>query len=615
MKRRLTVFTVFIIIIMLTSALSAYCDDDRSYYMSSFTVNAVLDSGGSMNIEEKITYEFDGSFRGVYRTLKTENSDGISNIEAFKQVNGQLKKFAQNDSEAENTYQIIDENGGIKLKLFSTSQDESKTFLIRYKVLNVATRYNDTGELYWKFMGDETDVKIESFVVNITLPEGAEEKDTKIYGHGPLSGNTEISGPNSVRLSVDKLLPHNFVEARVLFPVNLISESKRVVNKDALNEIFAEEEKWADEANAKRVRARLSLGISLLFALFELLMIIYLYFKYDKEYKVKFEGEYFRELPGSYSPAVLSVLWNFGKVHPRDITATMMDLVRRKYLILNVEQKEIKGLIKHKIENEYIFELDKKADMEALSSHEKYFIDWLIASIGDGERVTLKEIEHSAKTVKGAEDFKADYEAWVEYVKTEAEGLSFFDRNTMKGQIYGVIVSVVGMVYGGYTAAVHGNFAGFALLLITSIILLVYSLFIKRRSRYGGKQYKMWKAFRRFLLHFSQLDKADLPAVILWEHYLVYAITLGVAKEVISQLKVVFLEDDFKNSGLTYMYYGYYGHNYDYFDTINHVTDTMVKTAESTYTQAISKLSSSGGGGGGFSGGGGGGGGGGAGAF
>jgi uncharacterized membrane protein len=152
--------------------------------------------------------------------------------------------------------------------------------------------------------------------------------------------------------------------------------------------------------------------------------------------------------------------------------------------------------------------------------------------------------------------------------------------------------------------------------MVFSIILLIYSLLIRRRSKHGVEQFKMWKAFRKFLTHFSQIDKAELPAVILWEHYLVYAITLGVAKEVISQLKLVFRDEDFNNSGLTYMYYGHYRHNYSYFDTIDNVTKTMVKTTESVYTQAISKMSSSSGGGGGFSGGGGGGGGGGgAGAF
>ncbi|NLK34651.1 MAG: hypothetical protein GX301_04280, partial [Gracilibacteraceae bacterium] len=63
------------------------------------------------------------------------------------------------------------------------------------------------------------------------------------------------------------------------------------------------------------------------------------------------------------------------------------------------------------------------------------------------------------------------------------------------------------------------------------------------------------------------------------------------------------------------LYYGYYGHRNNYFDTIDNVTNSLVKTTESVYSKAISKASSGSGGGGGFSSGGGGGGGGGAGAF
>jgi uncharacterized membrane protein len=616
LRRRVAVSAIFLIICVLLSTIAVYCSDDRSYYMSSFKINAQLDSSGNMGIMEEITYEFDGSFRGVFRTLKTSGSDGIEAIEVYKTQDGRLSQFVQNDTETENTYQLLDEGDGIRLKIFSTSEDESRTFVIRYKVLNAAVKYKDTGELYWKFMGEDTGVNINNFDLTITLPPGAGKDQLKVFGHGPLSGVSEIIDSQNVSLKIEKLLPHNFVEARVLFPTGLILDSKRIVDKEALADIMTEEKGFADEANTRRTKARTAVGFSLVYALFELLMIVYLYFKYDKEYKANFVGEYFRELPGNYSPAVLAVLWNFGKVNPRDITATMMDLVRRRYLGLNVQQREIRGLIKHKVENEYVFELNKEVDLEAMSSHEKYLIDWLISTIGNGNSVSLKEIEQYSKTLKGAESFKADYDAWVGYVKIEAESLSFFDRNTMKGQIFGVIFAVVGMVYGGFTAAVNNNIAGFIVLLIASFILLIYSLVIRRRSRYGVEQFKMWKAFRKFLRHFSQLDKADLPAVVLWEHFLVYAITLGVAKEVIGQLKVVFREDDFKNSALTFMYYGHYGHNYGYFDTIDNVTNTLVKTTESVYTQAMSKMSSASGGGGGFSGGGGGGGGGGgAGAF
>ncbi|MDD3705811.1 MAG: DUF2207 domain-containing protein [Clostridiaceae bacterium] len=616
MRRKISVLLIILTISMLLSAMTAYCDDDRSYYMSSFRINAKLDNMGNMDITEEITYEFNGSFRGVFRTLKTAGSDGIEAIEVYRSQSGVFSSFAQDNSENENTYQLINEGDGIRLKIFSAAQNESRTFTLKYRVLNAAAKYNDIAELNWKFMGEDTEVKIENFAIVITIPEGADKEQVKVFGHGPLSGVSEIIDSKTVSLKVEELPPRNYVEARVLFPPELIKDSKKAINKDALTEIMAEENEFAEAANARRTRARIIVGLSFVYALFELLMIVYLYFKYDKEYKAKFSGDYFRELPESYSPAVLSVLWNFGGVKPRDLTATLMDLVRRKYLELIVEKEETNGIFKNRVKNEYIFKLNNNADMEVLTAHEKYIIELLIHEVGDREKISLEDIENSSKTREGAIGFKKDYDEWIGLVKSEADGFSFFDKNTTKGMLLGILTAVFGMVLGGFSAAKYENILGLVVLIIVSIILLIYSLTIKRRSIYGVEQFRMWKAFRKFLLHFSSIDKADLPAVVMWEHYLVYAITLGVAKEVISQLKLVFREEDFNNAGLTYLYYGRYGHKYNYFDTIDNVTNSMVKTTESVYRQAVSKSSSGSGGGGGFSGGGGrGGGGGGAGAF
>jgi len=616
LKRRAAFAVIFITTLLLTFAVTGHCSGDRSYFMSSFNVHAQLDSSGDMAVSEEITYEFDGSFRGVYRTLEDTGSDGIGGIEVYEVRDGGLIEYAQNASEADNSYQLINEGDGITIKIFSAARDESKTFRIMYNVKNVAVKYNDTAELYWKFMGEDTEVEINNFSVGITLPEGANKEDIKVFGHGPLSGESEIIDSRTVELKIEQLLPHNFVEARVLFPPGLIKDSKRTVDKDALVQIMAEEKEFADRANAERLRAGAVLGLSFAYVLFELFLIVFLYIKYDKEYKTRFEGPYFRELPGDYSPAVLSVLWNFGKVNPRDLTATIMDLVRRKILKLRVELREVKGFFGQKAEEEHIFELVKDADLSNLSPHEKYLVDWLIRDIGDGAKVSLEEIERSSETKTGARRFKADFDDWVEHVKNEAEKNAFFDKSAVRGNIFGALAAIIGFVYGILTATFFGNVLGLIVLVFSSVILLIYSLTIRRRSRQGALQFRKWKAFRRFLTHFSQIDKAELPSVILWEHYLVYAITLGVAKEAIDQLKLVFKEDDFKDPALTYMYYGHYGRNYRYFDTIDNVTSTMVKTTESIYSKAVSKSSSGSGGGGGFSsGGGGGGGGGGAGAF
>ena len=104
------------------------------------------------------------------------------------------------------------------------------------------------------------------------------------------------------------------------------------------------------------------------------------------------------------------------------------------------------------------------------------------------------------------------------------------------------------------------------------------------------------------------MQRHEIPSLIFWEHYLVYAVTLGVAKEVIKQLVIVFpnmQEDDYR-FGHGWIYYGAYGSGMNAlnnsFDGIGNSFERAVSTAQ----KAASKSSSGSGGGGGFSGGGGG---------
>jgi len=611
-KLKKALFFFLAILIMVINPVAA--DDNRSYKIKEFNVEAKLNSNGSMDVKETIIYDFKGEFNGVYRTIHTEGSDGIENINLY--IGDSKNPIKEDYSQENNTYEILKEPKGIRLKVYSKSKNESKKFVIAYRIKNVAVKYIDTAELYWKFMGEDTDVVIENFNVRISLPAETLKDNIKAFAHGPLSGIIEIIDGQNISLSVKELKPNNFVEARILFPTSLIEHSDNIIEKNALSSILAEEQKWAEETNARRQRARIIISIAFIYALFEILLIVFIYFKYDKEYKTTFSGPYYRELPGDYSPAVMSVLWNFGSIKPRDITATLMDLVRRKYIILSQETVSSGKIFSKKNETDYTFTLNKEMDTSQLSKHEAFFIDWMFNKIGSNNRVSLNEIEKYIKSRTGAMNFQTDYAAWFEYVRQEAKKYDFFDNKSYRGMAIGILFALLGMALAIFTLVAHENVLGFISTLIASIILLIYSLTVRRRSKYGVQQYQMWKAFRRFLLHFSQLDKAEIPSVVVWEHYLIYAISLGVAKEVIKQLKIVFTEQDFNNSGLTYMYYGYYGHSINHFDAIERATSSLTKTVESTYNQAVSKMSSSSGGGGGFSGGGGGGGGGGgAGAF
>jgi uncharacterized membrane protein len=608
-------------IILVISVLMSLCvvvnaAEDRSYYIDSYQISARVNENGDMLIDETLDYVFDGSFNGIYRTLGTEKNEEYENIQVFVVDNGKLTEFIYDNSERENTYQLLNEGNQLRIKAFHKSEDQKRTFVIRYKVNKAAIKYKDTAELYWQFTGKNSmDVPVNNYKVLIWLPGTVDKASIKAFAHGPLSGNVEISQGGVVSLKVDKLRPNNMVEARVLFSAEALNENARFVDAAAFDKIMAEEAQVVEAANRARMIARIFIGLAFVLVLIEILLILFIYYRYDKEFKPNFQGLYFRELPYDCTPAVMAVLWNFGKVTPKEITATLMDLVRRKVLQLKVEQSEKHSILGAKTEESYIF-VKLEANTGDLKQHEQFLINWLINDIGDGTEINLDELKSYTKTVTNATSFKENYDAWVSLVNLDAEPYKFIDKSTVSGIALGIISGILGIGFGVFTLVAHGNIPGFVLLLITSISLIIYSALVKRRTKIGVEHFSKWKAFRKYLTDFSMLKEAEMPAIVIWEHFLVYAISLGVAKEVIKQLKVVFRDDDFRHSGLTYMYYGYLGHSLGQMDSLDRITTSITQTTESTYTHAMSQISSKGGTGGGFSGGGGGGGGGGgAGAF
>lgn len=94
---------------------------------------------------------------------------------------------------------------------------------------------------------------------------------------------------------------------------------------------------------------------------------------------------------------------------------------------------------------------------------------------------------------------------------------------------------------------------------------------------------------------FSMLDKREVPEIVIWEKFLVYATVFGVADQVLKQLKVVYPNITEQMDLNTYAYM-YLMMNTNFSNSFSNAITTSMSSA----------YSSASGGGGGFSGGGGG---------
>jgi len=598
--KKLISFAILLVIILFSFVTFIVCAE-RSFKITDYQAQVKILENGDIQVSEIFEYDFDGDFNGIIRTIGIKGSDGFKYFKA--------SEYFPEEKELEYTQSLAADM--VTYKIYDKSRNERKLFLLEYQLKNVATLYNDTAEFYWKFFDESNTSPIGHIKIEIELPSTAvaelSPEELKVFGHGPLDGKVSIQDDGKIIYEVFGLSSREMVEARILFPASMIPYSSRIINENKFAEIMKEELGWAKKADREMYFNIIVFLLALLVVLFNIFLAIRLYFKYDKELKPEVEMDYYRELPQDITPAVLSKLMSIQGVGSKDIMATLMDLVRKKYLKIEEIPKGRK--------KDYKFILTKESDNANLKEHESYLIHWLFYSIGNGASVTLKEIKDYAKASRTQSSFRNNYNKWVKRVGEEFKKYNYFGESKEGLKTAGKVVL---MEFAGvFLLFALGALLKVQLFMIIPLLLaviftgfgvIIYGALIRKKTQIGVNEYTKWRAFKQFLLHFSNMKDYEIPSIIVWEHYLVYAISLGVADKVISKLKLVLSNQDISLRNSTYLYC--------MTDRNGRINNSMFRSFDKVFTSAFATASSSTGSGGGFSsGGGGGGGGGGAGAF
>ena len=309
----------------------------KSYTIDQVDIDATVSSDGSVAISEQRLFDFDGSFNGVYWKIPAGTYQGRDIVPVVGEVgivtNGQFQPFEQSSSGADGTFEVTNHGNYVQVKIYSRHTDERARFAINYTDAGLATRYQDTSELYWKFVSDGWDVESKKVtcLVHLPVPVGASVKageNVRAWGHGPLDANVGFM-EYGVKYNVPGVGTEEFAEARIAFPSEWLSDATPVA-QNHLDTILGEEQKWADEANAKRDAARmLNYGIGgagVLLAVVSAIFAATRRRKYKQSHKPQFDDKYFRDVPTNDHPAILGALYHNGEPTTEDMTASLMRL-------------------------------------------------------------------------------------------------------------------------------------------------------------------------------------------------------------------------------------------------------------------------------------------------
>ena len=566
----------------------------KSFQLIALDTTAEVSADGSMRVTELITYQFSGGpFTIGTRSFLAADRDRITDFTA-----------SEDGTPLQVDPPAATPTGEWEWHLAGPTSDSSHTYQLTYTVPRAVVVGSDVGELYWQFLGTDHP-GVGSVAVTIQVPgtftvASVDSPATDIgvlraWGHGPRQGTVEVQA-SSVRLAVTGVPAKTFVEARVAIPASVFTAD---ASSGPRLPTILKEEGIAIDATLASDRGRsyepppsvLARTLGPIGAALGLVGAGGIWARFGREPKPDpLIGEYWRE-PLVDPPAVVLANLSKGGVNLGDaIGATIIDLAQRGHLTIREEKVERLGpdkVVRHLTRT-------GKADAD-LAAFEQRLMSFVFRA---GPETTVDEITERAKRdLTAAKAFATGFPVDI--------GHAYQARAyKAKGSGGGKWVVILALVVGGLggIGLLLGTSLGFVGIAGAVAAIAVAGVGLVNRTQTGADEAAKAKALKHFLTDFSQLKDAPAGHLILWERFLVYAVTLGVSKELLSGLEArmpAVLNDP--SFGVWYLGYGPRR-----FDTINSFPAEFGRAT----AQAVAPPSKSGSGGG-FSGGGGGGGGGG----
>jgi uncharacterized membrane protein YgcG len=576
--------------------------------ITSFAVDITIESTGSIFVHETINYDF-GFFprHGIFRNIPvtfdypkkadTNRVYELSDIKV-KTSEGTPSQYDQSD---------FDQNGigYTQLKIGDPNKTitGAHTYDISYRVKGALNGFADHDELYWNAIGNEWPVTIDEANVSVHSPAPI----TKVlcfwgsFGEtNPCDGN--VASGTTASFSQTNLFPSQGLTFVVSLPKGAVPVPKPIL-----------EERWT-VGRAFAVNSTTGpVAGGLLAALVAIFGVVFYRYSRDRRAKGSTVDQAFANKdapqervplfehtetpvefvpPDGMRPGEIGTLIDF-TANPLDVTATIVDLAVRKYLVIEEVDSGSKW------QNDW--KLTKKKDPD--KDLKTYESDLLTALFRDGDEQKLSDLKYEfssrmRKVQKGLTD-EAKEAGWFTH-----------DPSGARAQFgcLGVVILIVGVVATVLLAAfTHAGLLGIPIILL-AILVIVLSYLAPARTATGYGLLRHVNGFRRFIEESEKSRAQFAEKKNLFSEYLPYAIVFGAT----DKWAKAFAGLDGEPPDTTYWYRSTTPFQFVAFsNSINGFTVTTAGTLTSSPPSTSGSSGFSGGGGGGFSGGGGGGGGGG----
>nr|WP_309100486.1 DUF2207 domain-containing protein [Fredinandcohnia onubensis] len=435
------------------------------FWINDVKMDAYLQDDGIVHVTETHTYEFEGEFNGITRTV-------------FPKEGSSIKDFSATETGAELRVEKEDE----LYKIHRKGEDEAITVTLSYTIEKGLEIYQDVAQFYWPFFDNRNESTYENLVITVHPPQST--SDVIAFGYDEAFQKETVKSDGSVVYQFGEVPSETNGDIRIAYDVSLFSGASYVTSDkpmkaeimNAKNELLAKAQKWTE---TQGTLSKVAIVLVPLFALVFLLIIIRNRMEgRAKLALVKSEMANPGALPKQNLSLPATILFTNHNYLPQgqSMAAALLDLVRKKMVRQVADEK---------------FQL---MNQSGALPHESLLIEWLFEKIGQNGEFSFTDLEDYSKNKKNSDKYSSFQMKWGEAVRNEVKERHLYEDKS-KFKLFLGLLSII-LVPFLILFPMYELFSWFVLDLILFGGIIIYLIAYRPKNIEGLRIYHEWLLFK-----------------------------------------------------------------------------------------------------------------------
>jgi len=513
------------VIIIFSMTVFGFAQSQYGYQISEYEIAVKIAENGDLDVTEKVKYSFLGNSNNAVILIDKRDDEEIEIKKVYTIIKDKLIECEQLsagqwDANVFNgTYSVLQENNLVRLKVYSTFKKQQGTVIVNYIVKNSVKRYRDIALFERTFILEDWNGYASNIDIEIKLPRYTDTINIKPYLHGVLVGQKDVADGKTIKYSIPNTVPGEYVEARIVFPENIIKNAPRTAFKNYMRMVLDEEKEYSESDKSHLLKARenaakeagkrawnekvtqkrkLYLSVVSIFISISSLLIIH---RAYKELHIEQEKENFglNDIP-KLPPQEACLLLN-GKIGARGILAGLFGLASKGFLETEfINEVNISSIS---------FRITDNQNTEHLEASGEELLQLVREYADKSGKIDIIKIFAGTMDTEEKDIIKEKYLNFAKIVQYDHAEKNKLTANQLYYRNLGLILGVILFIAGCIISVAYSVLSAY-LMLPAGFFVFWYSLNIQRKTPYSIKRIKSLMELRE-LIRKSDKKEKTLP--------------------------------------------------------------------------------------------------------